>query len=120
MLNYNVKGTGLQVSDEIRTYIEKRLPQAEKLLHGDSTAHVDVELEYQTSEDRKKYRAEFTLSCGGEVYRADETGDTLHEAIDLAVEELKQSLGRTKEKQVDTVRRSASKFKDFIRGFRRG
>lgn len=117
-MNYNVKGTGVQLTDEIRTYVEKRLGHADKFLKHDSTAHVDVELQYQTSEDGKKYRAEFTLSSEGNVYRAEAMGDTLHEAIDLGAADLTSELSRMKAKSRDRVRRGAGKFKDFIRGFR--
>jgi len=115
-MNYNVKGTGLQVSDEIRTYIEKRLVQAEKFLKNDPTAHSDVEVEYRASEDRK-FRAEFTLSSEAKVYRAEAQGDTLHEAIDIAINELTQELRRTKQKKLDLFRRGASKLKDYFRRF---
>lgn len=119
-LNYNIKGTGVTVSDEIRSYVEKRLAHATKFMQGDSTEHVDIELHHQTTEDRQKYRAELTLSLDGDVYRAESFGDTLHEAIDIASNELAKELSRTTKKRQRMVRRGASKFKDFIKGFRRG
>jgi ribosomal subunit interface protein len=118
-MNYNVKGTGLAITDEIRTYLEKKFAHADTCLEGDSTKHADVELELQTSEDRQKFRAEYTLSSEGAVFRAESTGDTLHEAIDLATSELNRELDRSKKKDVSRVRRGASRFKDFIRGLRR-
>src|SRR4051812_15887769 len=105
MLNYNVKGTGLNISDEIRTYIEKRFAHAEKFLKDDSTAHVDVELEFQTTEDRQKYRAELTLSSEDQVYRAEALGDSLHESIDIATGELNTELNKNRKKQISRVRR---------------
>ncbi len=118
-MNYNIKGTGLSVSDEIRSYLEKRLTYVEKFLKGDSTALVDVELERQTSEDRQHYRAELTLTYSGASRRAEAIGDTLHEAIDIAVGELASELQRTKGKRMRLIRRGASKIKDFVRGFRK-
>jgi ribosomal subunit interface protein len=115
-MNYNVKGTGLQVTDEIRSYIEKKLTHADKFLQHDSTAHADVEVVYHITEG-KHYRAEFTVSSEGEVYRAEALGDTLHEALDLATDELTQELRKTKKKNLSLTRSSAGKFKDFIRGF---
>ncbi len=118
-MHYNVKGTGIQISDEIRTYIEKRFQHADTFLENDTTAHADVELEYQTSEERPKYRAEFTLQSRQEVYRAEAIGSTLHEAIDSATNELTKEVSRSKKKRLSLVRRGAGKFKDFIRGFRK-
>ena len=117
-MNYNVKGTGLQITDEIRDYVEKRLGRADKFLEDDSTAHTDVELEFKTSEESKKYRAEFTLTACKQSFRAEAKGDTLHEAIDLATADLTQEVTREKKKNQDLFRRGASKIKDVIRGFR--
>ncbi|MDQ5955582.1 MAG: Ribosome-associated translation inhibitor RaiA, partial [Patescibacteria group bacterium] len=50
-LNYNIKGTGLGVSDEIRAYVEKRLAHVEKFVGSDPSAHLDVELHFQASEE---------------------------------------------------------------------
>jgi putative sigma-54 modulation protein len=119
MVNYNVKGTGLDITDEIRTYIEKKFSHVDKYLDGDSTKHADVELQYQTSEDRQKWRAEFTFSTKGEVYRAEALGGSLHEAIDVAISELNHELSKHRKRGISRVRHGAAKFKDFIRGFRR-
>jgi|GEM_PF-1050788 len=117
-LNYNVKGTGLPISDEIRTYIEKRLAHVEKIVGADSTAHIDVELQHQTSEDRPRYRAEFTFTSGSDLYRSSSFGESLHEAIDLAEGDLTRELSRNKQRNMRFVRQGAQRFKDFIRGFR--
>lgn len=118
MINYNIKGTGLPITDELRTYAEKKLATAEKFLQGDSTAHTDIELEHSQLRDGSKYRAEFTLSSGGTVYRAEEWGETLHAAIDLSIEELVKELRRNKRKHLHLVRRGGAAIKDAIRGLR--
>jgi putative sigma-54 modulation protein len=118
MLNYNIKGTGLEISDELRSYAEKKLQQAEKFLHGDSTAHADIELEHEAMRNGDRNRAEFTVEASGEVYRAESWGETMHAALDLAIAELLTELGRTKKKRIDIVRRSAARAKDFLRGLR--
>ena len=116
MVNYNIKGTGLQVTDELRTYAEKKLGGTEKFISGDTTAHVDVEFEFSQMRDGPKYRAEFTLVAKGGLYRAEEWGSTLHEAIDLATDALVKELRRTKKKNLAFVRRGAARLKDLVRG----
>ncbi len=118
-LNYNIKGTGLSVNDEIRAYVEKRLAHIEKFVRTDSTAHVDVEIEHQTSEDRKRYRTELTLSSGGGVFRAEALGDTLHESIDLAEGEMTREVSRAKKRTVYLARHGAMRAKEVVRGFRK-
>ncbi len=116
-LNYNIKGTGLSVSDEIRAYVEKRLAHVDKFVGSDPSAHLDVEIQFQTSEEGGRYRVEYTLKASGEVYRAEARGDSATEVIDIGEAELTRELGRAKERKEHNERRGASKFKDFIRGF---
>lgn len=118
MLNYNIMGTGLEINDELRSYAEKRLEQAEKFLQGDSAAHADIELEFAPVRDGHHYRAEFTITASGGMYRASEWGETMHGAIDLVIEAIVSELRRGKKKRLDIVRRSAARAKDFFRGFR--
>lgn len=118
-MNYNIKGTGIAVTDELRDYVEKRLAHADKFVNGDTTAHTDVELEYSEHNETGKFRAEFTTSIGGAVYRASEWGSTMHEAIDLATSELTTELRREKKQKLKIFRHSALRVKEYLRGWRR-
>ncbi|MBX4192018.1 ribosome-associated translation inhibitor RaiA [Candidatus Parcubacteria bacterium] len=118
MLNYNIKGTQVSVSEELRAYVERALGHAAKFLEADPTTHVDVELEFSQVRDGAKYRAEFTAEASGALYRADCWGTTLHEAIDLAVGELTGELRKNKTKKLHFLRRGALRVKEFVRGFR--
>jgi putative sigma-54 modulation protein len=117
-MNYNIKGTDVSVTDELRLYVEKQLAHADKFLRGDTTAHTDVELEHLPDGRSGKYRAEFTLSVAGEVYRADCWGGTMHEALDLAGGELTHELSRNKKKKQSVLRRTSVKVKEYLRGWR--
>ena len=117
-MHYNIKGTGLEVSAELREYAEKRLTATDKFLRDDPTAHAAVELERQPLRDGKHYRAEFTLSARGATYRAEEWGDTMHEAIDLAMGELLGELRQTKKKKLRLFRHAGSRVKEYLRGWR--
>ena len=116
-MQYNIKGTGIDISDEIRSYVEKKLSVSEKFFQENST-HIDVELEYATNQEGKKYRTEFTLALYGGVHRVEAQGDTLHEAIDIAAGELAQDLSQLKKKRQHIFRRSSMRVKEYIRGFR--
>jgi putative sigma-54 modulation protein len=118
VMNYNIKGTDIPVTDELRAYVERRLAQADKFLNGDTTAHADVELLYLADGRSGKYRAEFTLSMGAQVHRASRWGSTMHEAIDLAGGEFAQELSREKKKRQSVMRRTSLKVKEYLRGWR--
>jgi ribosomal subunit interface protein len=115
---YNLKGSGVPVTDELRAYIERCLQHPDKFLAGDSVARADVEVEHSSVRDGAKYRAEFTVSTSRGLFRASEWGTTLHEALDLATGELTKELRRSKSKRIDVLRRSALKVKEYLRGWR--
>lgn len=118
IMNYNIKGTEVPVTDELRTYVERQLVHADKLVGGDTTAHTDVELAYLADGRSGKYRAEFTLSIGGQICRAERWGSTMHEAIDLAGGELISELSRNKKKKQSVLRRTSLRVKEYLRGWR--
>jgi len=117
-MNYNIKGTNLEITDEIRIYVEKCLAHSEKFLQGDTSAHADVECQLLTSTQGKPYRAEFTATASQAMYRAEASGDTLHEALDIAAAELAKELRRNKKMKLKVFRHSAVKVKEFLRGWR--
>ncbi len=117
-MNYNIKGTGLEITPELREYAETRLEHAQKFLAGDSTAHAEVELEYSAARDGGKYRAEFMVSASGELYRSEEWGGGMHEAIDLALNALARELRRSKKKRLHNFRHTAVRVKEYLRGWR--
>ncbi len=119
MLNYNIKGTGLDITGELQGYAEKKLQHAEKFLQNDPSARITIELEYRAMRDGDKYRAEFTIFASGAVYRAERWGGSMHAAIDLATGELINELGRGKKKRMHAIRRGAARIKDYVRGWPR-
>ena len=102
----------------MRAYVERRLAQTDKFLESDPVAHAQVECEYQEMRHGERYRAEFTLKASHAVYRAELWAGTLHEAIDLAINQLVEELREGKQKRVDVFRRTAARVKDYLRGFR--
>lgn len=116
-MQYNIKGTNVDISDELRQYVEKKLAASEKFIQ-DSPMHADVELQYIQNQESKKYRAEFTLALGGDVHRVEAYGDTLHEAVDIAAGELSRDVSQVKKKRQHIFRRSAVRVKEYLRGFR--
>ena len=117
-MNYNLKGTGVEITLELRGYVEKKLTVADKLLHGEPPPHADVELVREPLRDGQHFRAEFTLVSGSAVYRAEEWGQNMHAAVDLALDELLHALRDAKQKRVNIFRRTAARVKDYLRGLR--
>ena len=117
-MNYNIKGTGLDITDEIRGYVEGKLAHIDKFFKGDEAARATVELEHFVGEAEQKYRAEFGVVSKSGSFRAEARGSSLHEAVDLAMGEMSKEVDRSHKRGRGLVRRGALRIKDFVRGFR--
>ena len=115
----NVKATGLTLSEEIRTYLDKCLSKVEKYTQGDSAAIVQVELERSMSHSGGEvFRGELTVSGSNLSIRAEAEATSLHAAIDVLEDRVVNELRRLKGKRQHIFRRQAKRVKDFIRGWR--
>lgn len=118
-MHYNVVGTEVSITPELRTYVEKRLVPVDRLVSGVETARVDIELHFLRGEEGGQYRAEMTLhQVSVDPVRSEARGSQLHEAIDKCADGLARDVARTKKKRLDIVRRTAARAKDFMRGMR--
>jgi putative sigma-54 modulation protein len=115
-MNYNIKGTGFDITDEVRTYVEKKLSALDKLAVR-STGRVDVVLAH-TATAQMQYTAEMTLHDAKMPLHAEGHGGTLHEAIDVVSAELVAELSKAKKKRLSNFRHSAVKVKEYLRGWR--
>ncbi len=116
-MNYNLKGTEVSVTDELRTYVEKKLAALDKLLVRSDAARVDIVLSYLESEERQ-YHAEMTLHDAKHPLHVESYGRTLYEVIDAASGELVDELAKAKKKRHSNWREGSGKIKEFIRGWR--
>ena len=118
-MNYNLKGTNLSVTPEIREYLEKKLASLDKLLADKDVVRADIELEFLPGEE-KMHRAEIMLHDPHTKapLRAEARAEMLHPAIDIAVAEIFAELTKAKKKRTHLLRRGAGQIKDIMRGFR--
>lgn len=107
------------LTDELRTFVDEKLKKVEKVMHADDqAARADVELGTTGgARTGEMFRAEINLHFSGGFLRAEATRETLHTAIDEAVEELRGEVRKKLTKHRDLVRRGASRVKDFFRYF---
>ncbi|MGC9602219.1 MAG: ribosome-associated translation inhibitor RaiA [Minisyncoccia bacterium] len=118
-MNYNIKGTEVVITPEIREYLVKRLERFDKFMSAKEAARADVELGYKAGEE-KRYRAEIMLfeQSLPVPLRAVAEGGALYEAIDKAAGDIFIELTREKKKKQHVFRRGAARIKEYIRGFR--
>jgi putative sigma-54 modulation protein len=92
-----VKGRGVEVTEAIRSYAEKRLAKLERQLP-------DPEIELQLSSQqnpsiRETHVAEATVWTKGPVLRASESSQEMRASIDRLVDKLERQVTRYREKR---------------------
>ena len=122
-MNINIKATNTVLTPAIREYIEKKIGQVEEKLISpqDTSSHCDVEVGKISRHHNKGedvFRAEFNLTVGGELFRAESQQGNLYAAIDEAKDELSRTLRSSKKKKKDISRRGMLKIKNVLRGLK--
>lgn len=80
---------GVKIDKRTEDYIRKRLATVEKIL--DKILRVEVEIDL----DKKgKFRVEIMAKTPYQLYRAEDTTESIEGSIDLAVEDLKQQISK--------------------------
>ena len=100
----SLKGTGLELTDAIKTYVNERVESLLKLCESfDPADELRIEVGKMTQHHQKGpyFRAEMQLHVPGQDLRAVEEAEDLHEAIDLAKDHLKRQLKEYKDRLVD-------------------
>ena len=117
-MHTNIKTTGITLTEDISTYINKRLEKVEKLLDNDPAAQCDIELA-RTSEHHQKgliFRADIHIvGAGKNCYSSSQKSDLLS-AIDDIRDEILRELKAGKGKRISVIRRSGARVKDMLKG----
>ncbi len=108
-------GTGLTITPELRSYVDKQKKKVEKFVH-DSSARLDIEFERLTERNTgNEFRAELMVRGGGLDIRSESSASTLHGAIDDAVEQLLVELRKIKGKKLRLFKLGGLKLKNWMR-----
>jgi putative sigma-54 modulation protein len=98
-----VKGRGVEVSDAIRSYAEKRLGKLERQLPD---PRIELELSSENNPSIKAHHvAEATVWTRGPVLRAKESSQDMRASIDQLVDKLERQVTRYREKRQRRPRR---------------
>lgn len=95
MLNYNIRGENIEVTDAIREHVEKKVGKLERYFNEAPDANVHVNLKVHPD---KKSKVEITIPLPGLVLRAEEENDDMYAATDLIVDKLERQIRKHKTK----------------------
>ena len=107
-MNINIKSTKIELTPEIKDYIQKKMDMLEKYSGGLKPINMNFEVELTTHHHQKGeiYRAEANLYLAGDFIRVDKTEKDLYKAIDKVKDHLEEIIIEHKEKMIDKKRRA--------------
>ena len=105
-MRVQIKGTKIDLTPELKDYVQEKMDMLEKYLGSITVSHCEVELEkaLTTQNSGKIYRAEVNLSLPGELLRVEKTTDDINKAIDKVKDHLELMITKYKEKKIDQKR----------------
>lgn len=100
---------GVEVEDRTRDYVTKRLGRLEKLV--DAASRFETEID----KDKKgKFRVEVMVHTPHQLYRAEETTESIEGSVDVVVDELEIQIVRDKERVRDMRKDGAREIKERL------
>lgn len=94
----NIKGTGIELTDPIKQYVEEKVNDLEKYFDNAQRADVDIGLLSNHHNKGKIYYAEVNLHLPGNDLRVVKESEDLYKAIDKVRDHMKNEIKERKEK----------------------
>lgn len=95
-----LKGKNLDITEDLRLYIEKRANKLDRYLPDLSEVRIDLSVQKtRSSQDRQV--AQMTVRSNGMILRAEERAEEMSVAIDAVIEKMHRQIARFKGKRVD-------------------
>lgn len=97
-MSINIKATGMEMTDAIRSYAEEKMETLLKFF--DNIQHIDIDVGMNSNHHNKGnvYYAEVNMSIPGRLVRVVKEEADLYKAIDKVKDHLKVELEQEKEK----------------------
>ncbi len=123
-MNDNIKITAvnIELTEEIKDYIYKKLGSLEKFINfEDPAVSVDIRLirEVRKQQTGKIYRIEISIMTPGKKFGVNSSGNSEYEAIDTVKDTLLRKISGYKEKKHSLVKKGGAKVKNFLKSFRK-
>lgn len=102
-MNYTVRGANIEVTEALRSYVEKKLGRLERYFETPPTSDVHVTL----SVVKDLQNVEVTIPLPGVMLRAEVKGSDMYASIDLVTEKLERQIRKHKTKMNRKIRQEA-------------
>ena len=111
MLQFNIRGENVDLTDAIRDYVTKRISKLEKYFEDNVEATAHVNLKVYTD---KTFKVEVTIPLPYLTLRAEETSNDMYASIDLVTDKLERQIRKYKTKVNRKAREKGFKGLEFV------
>lgn len=121
-MQINLHGKNLELTEEIKEYVSKRITNLEKFLAGMEKSKgetvVDFEVARTTNHHKSGdvFKADGKVNINGEEFFASAEADELYTAVDDVKETLYHDIRKNKERRQTLFKRGASSVKKMMKG----
>lgn len=106
-MDLTIKGKNVEVTDRLRTYVEKKIGKLDKYLPSISEAWVELSTEAaKAAQDRQV--CQVTVRSNGTILRAEERSDDMFTSIDTVLDKMYRQIARYKGKRKNRWRGTSS------------
>ncbi len=114
-MKFIIKSKDAKVSEELDSYIQKKIGKLEKFFENTDPDLIQVDIEFSKAVGRQKqgeiFQADINFRVPGNFFRSSVRGENLFSIIDSAEEELETEIRKFKTKKETMFRRGARSLK---------
>ncbi len=110
-MKINIKSTNIDLTPELKDYIQQKMDMLEKFLGNIDVINCDVEVGINSTHHLKGkiYKTEAMLEVPGQLLRIEKNEKDLNKSIDKAKDHLARSIKRYKQKIIEKSRNNSLK-----------
>ena len=101
-MKYIINSKGMDVTDDLKEYVEKRFEKLGKYFSDDTEVHVTL------TKQKNDEKVEVTIPMKGTTIRAEETSQDIRTTIDMLDEIVERQLRRNRKKLIDRYQNAQS------------
>jgi len=104
-MEITVRGKGIQITNALKEYVDKRIGRLDKFFEEDTAAQVTMTVE------KDRHKVEVTIPVNGYIIRGEEETNDMYASVDLVIDKLDKQIDKYKTKLAKKIRNGS--LKDF-------
>ncbi len=104
-IEVEIYGRNLEIKEDIRDYVNKKVAKLDRYLNGIEEARVDLAYSKSARSNADRQIAQITVQGKGFILRSEERAETYYTALDQAVEKIQRRIERFKGKRLQRSER---------------